>query len=81
MHHQIKLDVFLIKGYQLISNGEVLELPELLNSTISPNQQSPISLKPLDERHMQYFQSLSQLYDALVTIVPLDEQSLSLIHI
>ncbi|QEU58314.1 Gcr2 [Kluyveromyces lactis] len=75
MHHQIKLDVFLIKGYQLISNGEVLELPELLNSTISPNQQSPISLKPLDERHMQYFQSLSQLYDALVTIVPLDEQS------
>ncbi|CDO96317.1 unnamed protein product [Kluyveromyces dobzhanskii CBS 2104] len=75
MHHQIKLDVFLIRAYQLISNGEVLELPELLNSTISSNQQSPISLKPLDERHMLYFQNLSQLYDALVTIVPLDEQS------
>ena len=75
MHHQGKLDVFLIRGYQLISNGEVLNLSDLLSSSINANQQSPISMKRLDNRHLEYFQKLSQLYNALVSVVPLDEQS------
>lgn len=75
MHHQIKLDVFLIKGFQVVSNNEIFEPSILINSGMKKTPSSPIAVLDLSEKYCKYFQTLSQLYTSIASIVTLDELS------
>ncbi|AGO10296.1 AaceriABL160Cp [[Ashbya] aceris (nom. inval.)] len=58
---QMKLDVFLIKGYQLVSHSGTPDVP----ASVSAVQRTAMD-ETISERELQRFQKLSQLYNAII---------------
>ncbi|SCU94183.1 LADA_0G07074g1_1 [Lachancea dasiensis] len=79
MHHQSKLDVFIIKAHRLFSNGAVIngEDASVLNTaSSSPKSGGPVNGAP-PHADMTLFQKLSQLYNATISTSLLDDNSTS----
>ncbi|AAS50611.2 ABL160Cp [Eremothecium gossypii ATCC 10895] len=58
---QMKLDVFLIKGYQLVSHSGTQDVPTSVSVVLRTAMDETIS-----EKEQQRFQKLSQLYNAII---------------
>ncbi|SCV05292.1 LANO_0H04280g1_1 [Lachancea nothofagi CBS 11611] len=79
MHHQSKLDVFIIKAHRLLSNGAVINGEDV--SVFNTASSSPKSGGPVNgtspHNDLTLFQRLSQLYNATISTSLLDDNSTS----
>ncbi|SCU96436.1 LAME_0F16248g1_1 [Lachancea meyersii CBS 8951] len=79
MHHQSKLDVFIIKAHRLVSNNAVINGEDV--SVLNTASSSPRSGGPVNgsspHNDLTLFQRLSQLYNATISTSLLDDTSTS----
>ncbi|AET40814.1 Gcr2p Ecym_6443 [Eremothecium cymbalariae DBVPG len=72
MHHQIKLDVFLIKGYQVVSRNAVIDGDAMSSMSASPTS-STVGSDQAFEKPLLHFQELSKLYNVTIQVQVLDD--------
>ncbi|AMD19188.1 HBR287Cp [Eremothecium sinecaudum] len=75
VHPQEKLDLFLIKGYQLVSANSVIN--EDLMSKLSLTTSGSMVSDSVADKELSNFQKLSQLYNASIPLMTLDDNSTS----
>ncbi|CEP64624.1 Gcr2p LALA0_S12e03180g [Lachancea lanzarotensis] len=79
MHHQSKLDVFIIKAHRVLSNNAVIngeDVSVLNTASSSPKSNGPVNgTSPHND--LTLFQRLSQLYNATISTSLLDDNSTS----
>ncbi|SCU93189.1 LAFA_0F15126g1_1 [Lachancea sp. 'fantastica'] len=79
MHHQSKLDVFIIKAHRVLSNNAVIngeDVSVLNTASSSPRSNGPINGSS-PHNDLTLFQRLSQLYNATISTSLLDDNSTS----
>lgn len=87
MHHQTKLDVFIIRAYKLLSNGAIIHSNGALQSVSSSPQGStktpdgtPTSASgslTTSAQYLQIFSKISKLYNATISSGSIDDRSTS----
>ncbi|CAR27155.1 hypothetical protein ZYGR_0I04270 [Zygosaccharomyces rouxii] len=87
MHHQTKLDVFIIRAYKLLSNGAIIHSNGALQSVSSSPQGStktpdgtPNSTGgglTTSAQYLQIFSKISKLYNATISSGSIDDRSTS----
>ncbi|SCW03973.1 LAFE_0H03114g1_1 [Lachancea fermentati] len=78
MHHQIKLDVFIIKAYRLLTHGAAINGDDAsVVNTASSSPNSGGQVNGSGHNDISLFQRLSQLYNATISTTLLDDNSTS----
>lgn len=87
MHHQTKLDVFIIRAYKLLSNGAVIHSSGALQSVSSSPQGSTKTPDGTPNsntgglttgaQYLQIFSKISKLYNATISSGSIDDRSTS----
>ncbi|SCU98321.1 LAMI_0F14092g1_1 [Lachancea mirantina] len=82
MHHQGKLDVFIIKAYRVLSRGALINGDDVsIANTASSSPKSGVAVNAVNgmgqQGDLSLFQRLSQLYNATISTSLLDDNSTS----
>lgn len=75
MHHQVKLDVFIIKGYKLLTQDSLINGNDV--SIVNTAANSPTVSGTMNSKDLTDFHKLSQLYNATISTASLDDSSTS----